>query len=92
MQKEYKLLGDKAETEDILDWIKQVTRERGVDLIDYDQQVATNATIYNYTPSSSSDLIGTEKAGDIAADTSYLYVVVDNSGTLQWQRVATATF
>jgi hypothetical protein len=92
MQKEYKLLDEKATAEDVLDWIIQVTRERGVDLGDYDQQVATNAVYYSYTPSSSSNLIGTEKAGDIAADTSYLYVVVDNSGTLQWQRVATATF
>ena len=92
MQKEYRLLNEKATPEDILDWIIQATRERAVDLGDYDVQVATNAVYYNYTPSSSSDLIGTEKAGDIAADTSYIYIVVDNSGTLQWQRVATATF
>lgn len=92
MQKEYKLLSDNAELEDALSWIKQATRERGIDIEDYEQQVATNVVYYSYTPSSSSDLIGTEKAGDIAADTSYIYVVVDNSGTLQWQRVATATF
>ena len=92
MQKEYRLLNEKATPEDILDWIIQVTRERAVDLGDYDQQAATNVVYYSYTPTSSSDLIGTEKAGDIAADTSYIYIVVDNSGTLQWQRVGTATF
>jgi len=43
-------------------------------------------------PASSTAIIGTEKVGDIAADTSFLYVVVDNAGVLRWQRVATATF
>lgn len=92
MQKEYILLDEDAEINDVLDWVKQVTRERAIDIEDYEQQVATNPVYYDYTPTSSSNLIGTEKAGDIAADTSYIYIVVDNSGTLQWQRVATATF
>lgn len=78
--------------EDLVEWAYQATRARDFDLEDYDDMNATTPRIYSYTPSSSSDLIGTEKAGDIAVDTSYIYVVVDNSGTLQWQRVATATF
>ena len=92
MQKEYIILNNDAKLEDVLDWIRQVTRERSVDVSDYEQQVSTNVTYYDRTPASSSDLIGTEKAGDIAVDTSYIYIVVDNSGTLQWQRVATSTF
>lgn len=92
MQKEYKILPSNAKLTDVLTWIKQATRERAIDLDDYDEQQRTNVMYYNYTPTSSTDLIGTEKAGDIAVDTSYIYVVVDNSGTLRWQRVATATF
>ncbi|QDP62943.1 MAG: hypothetical protein Unbinned5081contig1002_48 [Prokaryotic dsDNA virus sp.] len=92
MQKRYKLLPNNAQLSDVTDWIRQVIRERDVDLSDYEEQESTNVVYYSYTPTSSSDLIGTEKAGDIAADTSYIYIVVDNSGTLQWQRVATSTF
>lgn len=92
MQKKYKILSAIPDLNEALDWIRQATREREFDLEDYNNQVSTNVTFYNYTPSSSSDLIGTEKPGDIAVSTSYIYVVVDNAGTLRWQRVATATF
>lgn len=92
MQKKYKLLSTAPDLNEVLDWIRQVTREREFDLGDYENQITTNVRFYSYTPADSSDLIGTEKAGDIAADTSYLYIVVNNSGTLQWQRVGTATF
>lgn len=92
MQRNYKILPPNATPEEIKDWIREATRERELDLADYNNQVSTNVVYYDYTPSSSSDLIGTEKAGDIAASTSYLYVVVDNAGTLRWQRVATSTF
>ena len=92
MQKQYNLISNSADLNELLNWARQVTRERGVDLDDYDDQRASDVVFFDGTPSSSSDLTGTEKAGDIAADTSFLYVVVDNAGTLQWQRVATATF
>lgn len=75
---------------DIKDWIVSVTRAREFDVDDYDNQVAGNPVIYS-PPSSSSDIIGTEKVGDIAADASYFYVVVNNSG-LEWRRVALSSF
>jgi len=92
MQKKYKILSATPDLNEALDWIRQATREREYDLADYSNQVSTNPTFYTYVPSSSTDLIGTEKAGDMAASTSYLYIVVNNAGTLRWQRVATATF
>lgn len=91
MRNNYETLPVRPDQTDILDWIRQVTRERLSDLEDYEQQQAANPRIYS-APTSSSDTIGTEKVGDIAADTSYLYVVVDNSGTLEWRRVAISTF
>lgn len=81
-----------SDTQSIVDWISHATRARDFDLEDFDDQQSYNPRIYTRIPSSSSDLVGTEKAGDIAADTSFLYVVVDNSGTLEWQRVAISTF
>lgn len=92
MQRRYEVISPRADQDKIIDWIFKATREREIDLQDYDNQVSTNVVFFDYIPSNSNDLLGTEKAGDIAADTSFLYVVVDNAGTLQWQRVATATF
>ena len=92
MRNPYKNLGYNPEIKEIVDWCRQATRERAFDLEDYDDQIRTNPVYFTTPPSSSSDLSGTEKEGDLAADTSYLYIVVNNSGTLQWQRVATSTF
>lgn len=91
MRSLFPTLSRAAAIESVIDWINHVVRERGSDLSDYEIQQATKPSIYP-TPSSSSDLIGTEKVGDIAVATGFLYVVVDNGGTLQWRRVAAATF
>ena len=77
---------------EITRWVYEVTRERSIDLDDYNDMDSTRSKIFNLTPASSSDLKGTEKVGDVAADASYLYVVVDNSGTLEWRRVAISSF
>jgi hypothetical protein len=91
MRSLFGVLSRDAESSKIVDWINHVVRERAIDLSDYESQQATKPTIYP-TPTSSSDLIGTEKAGDIATATGFLYVVVDNSGVLEWRRVAISTF
>lgn len=44
------------------------------------------------TPLSSSDIQATDRVGDISFSASYMYIVVDNSGTLVWRRVALASF
>lgn len=77
--------------EGLSSWAIQITREREFDLQDYETQVAVNPRIYP-TPTSSSDMIGTEKVGDIAIDTDYIYTVVDNAGTLEWRRVGVSAF
>ena len=95
MRTEYPTLNIRPNLDQLADWIRTVTRSRGFDLRDYDDQVANTPRIYP-TPSSSSDLIGTEKFGDIAtgtdSGTEYIYIVVDNGGTKQWQRAALSTF
>lgn len=44
------------------------------------------------TPSSSSDVQSTDRVGDMSFSASYMYIVVDNSGTLVWRRVSLASF
>lgn len=91
MRNLYRNINKNAFLEEILDWIRDATRNRRFDLDDYNNQDTTAPKIYN-TPASSSDLRGTEKPGDIATDANYVYVVVNNAGTLQWRRVAISTF
>ena len=91
MRNNYDTLRPQSTLQDVLSWAFNVTRSRLFDLEDYNILKSTSPAIYS-PPASSTDLVGTEKAGDVSADTNYLYVVVDNAGTLQWQRVATSTF
>jgi hypothetical protein len=76
---------------DFYRWIEEVTRSRNGDLDDFNAQQRENPRIFD-APSSSTDTIGTEKVGDIAADSGFLYVVVDNAGILEWRRVAISSF
>lgn len=91
MRQKYGELSYNATLGDVIKWIFAATRAREFDVQDYDNQVQNNPVIYD-APSSASDIIGTEKVGDIAADASYFYIVVDNSGTLEWRRVGISTF
>ena len=76
---------------DIKEWIDSVTRERRFDVEEFDDIENTSPRIFD-VPSSSSDLNGTEKVGDLAFDDSYLYYVCDNSGTLEWRRISGSSF
>lgn len=91
MRDNYKDLPNNFNSEDVREWMVDVTRKRQFDVVDYDNQVAANPVFFQTPPTSSSDLKGFEKAGDMAADASYLYVVVDNTG-LVWRRVAISSF
>lgn len=86
MRKLYKNLPNLATLEDLILWAKDVTRSRVFDVDDYNLQVSNNPFIYD-APSSPTDLLGTEKPGDIAVDSSNLYVVFDNGTTLEWATI-----
>jgi hypothetical protein len=86
MRDVYRDLPNNFTPNDLREWIVDVTRKRQFDLDDFDNQVAGNAVIFS-SPSTLSDIRGGEKPGDIAVDASNLYVVVDNSGTLEWLQI-----
>lgn len=39
-------------------------------------------------PSSSIDVVATDRLNDINWDNSYLYILIDNAGTAEWRRAA----
>jgi hypothetical protein len=86
MRDVYRDLPNNFTPNDLREWIVDVTRKRQFDLDDFDNQVAGNAVIFS-SPSTLADIRGGEKPGDIAVDASNLYVVVDNSGTLEWLQI-----
>lgn len=91
MREKYEVLPVNFGLKDVQRWIEGVTRARNADLDDFNNQESTNVRVFD-VPSGSSDIKGTEKVGDIAADASYLYVVAENSGTLVWRRVSISSF
>lgn len=88
----YKNITANPSLRELAAWIRQATRERRIDLRDYNNQIGCNPKVFTRIPASTSDLLGTEQIGDIAANTTHLYIVVDNSGTLEWRRIAISTF
>lgn len=91
MRNQYRNLSSRSSLDDLILWAQTATRHRQFDLDDYNNQVSANPFIYS-APASSSDMVGTEKVGDIAVDNGFLYVVVDNAGALEWRRTAISTF
>ena len=83
----------------LMKWIEQVISEREKDRSDWDNlpqiyMLGRNRTLLNSraVPSGSSDVVATDAEGDFMADASYIYVLIDNGGTLAWRRVALASW
>lgn len=43
-------------------------------------------------PSNSADVVAADQEGDINYDAAFLYILLDDAGTLVWRRVALAAF
>lgn len=46
----------------------------------------------NRTPSSSADVVAGDVEGDVSFSATYMYVLIDNGGTLAWRRVALSSW
>lgn len=80
--------------EDVADAIEEMIRERSRDLKDYDnlQNRFISGRKVGRIPSSSLDVLSTDKVGDFNYDASYVYILVDNAGTAVWRRSALASW
>lgn len=71
-----------------------VVRIRREDVIDYnnlDKKFILGRKV-SRVPSSSTDVLDTDREGDVSMTSSYLYVLIDNAGTLAWRRVALSSW
>jgi len=83
----------------IIEWIDTVISERNTDRRDFDNLPnifinGRNRTLLENraVPSSSTDVVSTDTKGDFMVTTTYLYILVDNSGSYVWRRVALSSF
>lgn len=71
--------------------IRQIIVQRDGDIGDFDNLAATKVSGRNTNrqPASTADVLATDRKGDFFADGvhNYLYIVVDNAGTLEWRRI-----
>lgn len=72
--------------------MRDVTQKREEDVQDWDNLPKIFVRKVIREPSVSSDVIDQDKVGDFAFSAGYLYILIDDSGTVKWQRTALADF
>ncbi len=87
--KSYPVLFEES-TADIASVLREITRIRDSDKAAFDNLKSRfiGGRKTSRIPSSSADVLDTERMGDFTADTNYIYIIVDNGGTLVWRRAA----
>ena len=93
--KQYQNISDDT-LESALESIKQIVRLRNTEDV---SEVSNFNNIFirgrkvNKVPTSSADVVaGTDCIGDFNATATFLYILIDNSGTIEWRRVALSSF
>lgn len=78
----------------LIDTVQFITRERDNDVREYNNlpQIYLSGRKVNKIPSGSSDVAATDKLNDFNWDASYMYILVDNSGTAEWRRITLGVF
>ena len=77
--------------DDLLFFAREITRLREIeDLPDFNnlRQVFVGGRSTTRVPSGPTDVVATDQLGDIVYDATYQYTLVDDSGTLKWDRRA----
>lgn len=96
MRNDWPILTSNPTLQDIANYINRCSQLRSVeDLPDYTNQrnIYVSGRSTTRVPSGATDVVAGDRQGDIcyALDGSYMYVLVDKSGSLVWSRVALDT-
>lgn len=81
----------------LAEWATEVTRQREQDKTKWRnlKEVVVRGRLRNNlrsTPSSSADVTATDNENDVMWDASYLYILVNNAGSLVWRRVGLSSW
>lgn len=76
---------DLPSIKNVLDFIVRLRKQ---DVIDFNNlpSVFMSGRKVGKVPSSSTDIVATDKVGDFNYSTSFLYICVNNAGTAVWRR------
>lgn len=82
------------ELKDVAETVEEIVRERSIDIKDFDniQNRFISGRKVGRIPSGATDVLSTDKVGDFNYDTSYIYILVNNSGTAEWRRAALSSW
>lgn len=85
----YPILKDET-PKGIFEWLKYVVRARSDDIQELDnlKNIFIAGRKVGKIPSASNDVTATDKIGDVNYSATFLYILIDNSGTPAWRRVA----
>lgn len=85
---------DQDNPDDVARFCTFVNRERGNDITQFNSiyQTFIMGRKVGKIPTSSADVATTDRLGDVNWTSSYLYILVDNSGTPSWRRVALSSW
>lgn len=85
---------DNITADDVRELLQEIVRERRLDISDFNnlQNRFISGRKVNKIPAGASDVVSTDKVGDFNYDASYIYVLVNNSGTAEWRRAALSTW
>lgn len=81
---------DNFDIGDAKDWMRQVSNLRKDDIAQVDNMTSIFLTgrKVGKVPSSSADVNADDRLNDFNWSASYLYVLIDNSGTPEWRRAS----
>ena len=76
--------------EDLVDFAKDITRKRNEDINEFNnlQNIFMRGRKVSKVPTAFDDTATTDREGDFNYDASYIYLAVNDSGTIKWSRVA----
>lgn len=89
----YPILKD-ATVNGIFEWLKYVVRARTDDVQEFNNlpNIFISGRKVGKIPSASNDTTPEDKIGDVNYSATFLYILVDNSGTATWRRVALSSW
>lgn len=89
----YKYLGS-SDPEDIARVVRDLVRTREQDIIDFNNlpNRFISGRSVGRVPTSSSDVLATDRVGDASYDNQYIYYLIDNAGTAEWRRINLHSF
>lgn len=76
--------------DDAKELLRQITNIRKDDITQINNlvNVFISGRKVGKVPTSSADVDATDRLGDVNWDTSYIYILIDNSGTAEWRRAS----